>query len=697
MGGTEGKARLRAQLLRLQDTDVSAEDQSYWSGLFLSNCSAEDLFVMVPPADIRRLIDNRPENLRRLVETAVQVLETYPKQLTILNESITQSAHNAIRILTRVLPLTLESQEASGFKTYWWTEGRAYRLMNIVMKMLFMPTFTVIAPFAKAAEAPINHVDASLLWRTSLSAKIETSRQLNLNRIEVLKLLLCLMSEPLYSPPNQTQPVSSLWRFYLTSPACAFIHNLTYSLLYTGLAFDPYGYHWVPYSTHFDRISLEELSETCLQTLLVLMDWSPPSLSDIPQLLDPVAQSISAYIEEQSTSEVHSNEVTRCLALLATEEELDLLYGALTRVLTNVVSSESTYLPGSLKKVKFYHEALLLLWSLLRRNKAFATYILKRDISQELVVPLLFLMTENLQKKDQFGLICVCVFTLLHLSSRREFGVALNKDFKGKSPASLPLFSGTYADLVVMSLANAITSGPSTLQSLYSCLFIILANISPYIKTLSLPASAKLTALIDLFSLKKWLFAGQNNPEIVIFWLEIINNMVQYQWVGSHNLIYHLLRKKPIISKLLSMEIRGSEESKSQPQPDVSLTFNSPEEGKQGWTPSNEWLHEWKSRLPTSVVQILLDRLLPQLEDYCHQRKVRSEAEVIEYIQQTSMVGILPPPHRIVMRKYEVERSSESWFSSYLWSNIYLKLKDVPLFDGQKVRLFEVKYAEREE
>jgi len=697
MGGADSKVRLRSQLLRLQETDVPAEEQAFWTALFLAPCTAEDLFVMVPPADIRRLIDEHPDNLKHLVESAVQILETYPKQLSILNESITQSAHNAVRILTRVVPLTLESQETSGFKAYWWSEGRAVRLMNAVMRMLFMPTFTVVAPFAKAAESPVNHVDASLLWRTSLSARLETSRQLNLNRIELLKLLISLLSEPLYYPPEQTPPVPSLWRFYLTSPACPFIHNLTYSLLYTGFAFDPLGYHWVPYSTHFDRTSLEDLSETCLQALLVLMDWSPPSLSDIPNIPDPAVQTASAYIEQQSTSAVHSNEVSRCIALLATEEELDLLYEALSQVLTNVVSAESTYLPGSLKQVKFYHEGVMLLWGLLKRNKAFAAHMVKRDLTQQLVVPLLFLMTENLHKKDQFGLICLCVFILLHMSSRRDFGVALNKEFKEKTPAALPLFAGTYADLLFMSLAHVITNGPPALQPLYSCLFIIMTNISPYAKALSLPASAKLMALLDLFSLKKWLFTGPNNPDIILFWLEIVNNLVQYQWTGSHNLVYHLLRKKQMLGKLLSLEIReASEEVKTSP-PDVSLTFHSPEEVKQGWKPSPEWLREWKARLPMSVVQVLLDRLLPQVEEFCKERQVRSEGEVIEYIRHTSMVGILPPPHRLVMRKYEAERSSESWFSSYLWSNIYLKLKEVPLFDGQKVRLFEVKYAEREE
>lgn len=699
MGGTDSKARLRTQLLRLHESEVPAEDQTFWGALFLAPCSAEDLFVMVPPTDIRRLIDSHPENLKLLMENAVSVLETYPKQLMILDESIAQSAHNAVRILTRAVPLTLESQETSGFKAYWWTDGRAVRLMNAVMRMLFMPTYTVVAPFSKATETPLSHVDASLLWRTSLNARLDTSRQLNLNRIELLKLLISLLSEPLYYQSDQIPPVPSLWRFYLTSPACPFIHNLTYSLLYTGFAFDPLGYHWVPYSTHFDRMSQEDLSEICLQTLLVLTDWSPPSLSDIPSIPDPFVQSVSTYIEEQSTSAVHSNEVARCLALLASEEELNSLYEALARVLTNVVSAESTYLPGSLKQVKFYHEGVMLLWGLLKRNKAFGAYILKRDVAQQLVVPLLFLMTENMQKKDQFGLICLCVFTLLHLSSRREFGVALNKDFREKTPAVLPLFAGTYADFLIMSLAHVITNGPPALQPLYSCMFIIMTNISPYVKALSLPASAKLMSLLDLFSLKKWLFGGASNPDIILFWLEIVNNLVQYQWAGSHNLVYHLLRKKQMLGKLLSLEVRDSaEEAKSPPPgPDASLTFHSPEEVKQSWTPSNDWLREWKSRLPMSVVQVLVDRLLPQVEEFCKQRQVRSESEVIDYIRQTSMVGILPPPHRLVMRKYEAERSSESWFSSYLWSNIYLKLKEVPLFDGQKVRLFEVKYAEREE
>ena len=189
----------------------------------------------------------------------------------------------------------------------------------------------------------------------------------------------------------------------------------------------------------------------------------------------------------------------------------------------------------------------------------------------------------------------------------------------------------------------------------------------------------------------------------MVYWLEVVNNLIQYQWAGCFNLTYQILRKKQLFVKLLTMDIREThsmEEAKSDHRPtperhDFSLTFNIPEEAK-AWVPTHEWLQTWKDRLPIAAVQVLLDKLLPQVEEFCKQRQVKSELEVIDYIRQTSMVGLLPPPHRILMRKYETERSSEAWLSSYLWSNIYLKLKDVPLFDGQKIRLFEVTYADRE-
>jgi hypothetical protein len=51
---------------------------------------------------------------------------------------------------------------------------------------------------------------------------------------------------------------------------------------------------------------------------------------------------------------------------------------------------------------------------------------------------------------DKTGLMYTCVFILLRLSGERELGVALNRTYTNVLPVSLPKFTGTYADLLII-------------------------------------------------------------------------------------------------------------------------------------------------------------------------------------------------------------------------------------------------------
>jgi len=106
----------------------------------------------------------------------------------------------------------------------------------------------------------------------------------------------------------------------------------------------------------------------------------------------------------------------------------------------------------------------------------------------------------------QSGLIHLGTFILLFLSGEREFGVQLNKTFTRTLTIQLAPFTGNYADyLILVTLNNwfcfsaltpwhfplkvfhkMLVDGHERLESLYECLLTILANISPYIKSLSM-------------------------------------------------------------------------------------------------------------------------------------------------------------------------------------------------------------------
>ena len=98
----------------------------------------------------------------------------------------------------------------------------------------------------------------------------------------------------------------------------------------------------------------------------------------------------------------------------------------------------------------------------------------------------------------QVGLIHICTFTLLLLSGERNFCVTLNQPFNSKLPADLPLFHGSHVDLLIIVLHKLVVNGSVKFSSLYNCFLTIIANVSPYARSLSMVASVKLMSLFEV-------------------------------------------------------------------------------------------------------------------------------------------------------------------------------------------------------
>ena len=99
---------------------------------------------------------------------------------------------------------------------------------------------------------------------------------------------------------------------------------------------------------------------------------------------------------------------------------------------------------------------------------------------------------------------------------------------------------------------------------------------------------------------------------------------------------------------------------------------------------------EWKARLPLECLYRLFDFLLPRIEAMARATPNLSDAAVLQFVQSQTLVGILPLPHPIVVRRYVRNAATSAWFSKYIMGLVYLKSQhsQFRLFDGAKVRLF---------
>jgi len=565
-----------------------------------------------------------------------------------------------------------------------------------------------------------------------------SSRKYDKNRIEILRLLLAACCDPLFSPADEYNPLASRWLAVAVAADAPNAVCLFYSLLNTVLSYDPKGIG-VPYSGAFASDTHVKLVELSAQALCVLLDCGLPGNPEKVRNADG-----EPIIDFKEASKGGFNIFRTLLARIDSGNDLTFIFKGFVRLLKNVYESKNTYLPNSMANLECFQELLVIFWKMLEENPMFINHILTKCDVNEIIVPICYLMYQSRKDPAQIGLVHICTFVLLKLSGERSFGVNLNKPFTTRLPCDLPLFTGGHTDLVSITLHKLVVNGAYKLVPLYSCFITIICNISPYWRSMSLVAAVKLVNLFELFSSPKFLYSGENAHRHLALLLEVFNNVIQYQFSGNQHLIYAIIRRKDSFGRLasLTLEKATSQSNKVYGQdttvtydadtanrkdigPDiVSITsyddrgnqvedsINSSCTSPQGddatevtgssvagdhFRPSEEWLLELKATLPLETVTRLLQHLVPVVDEICNRKSgVVDEGEILKVLKDVTMVGLLPVPHAIVIRKYQPNQYTALWFTAFMWGVIFLRNQNLPIFDGQAIQLFQVSIAEQD-
>ncbi|GJQ81764.1 hypothetical protein Trydic_g311 [Trypoxylus dichotomus] len=807
MGNVDTKLNFRKAVVQLTSkTDpIDANDNAFWEQFWSENVNnVQDIFTLVPAPEIRALREEAPSNLATLCYKAVEKLvkavdnscRTQHEQQTVLN---------CVRLLTRVLPYIFEDPEWRGF---FWSSlpsqnededeslPLAQSLLNAICDLLFCPDFTVMGARKLGPDKAedLSAIDScEYIWEAGVGFAQTPPRspQVDLNRTELLKLLLTCFSETMYQPPVDISQNPNKWIAYLTSAENRHALPMFTSLLNTVCAYDPVGLG-VPYNHLLFNDTVEPLVEACLQILIVTLDHD--TSSGTPTETEDTATPDNLFINY--LSRIHR------------DEDFNFILQGITRLLNNPLVQ--TYLPNSTKKVHFHQELLVFFWKMCDYNKKFLYFVLKSSDVLEILVPILYHLNDSRADQSRVGLMHIGVFILLLLSGERNFGVRLNKPYTATIPMDIPVFTGTHADLLIIVFHKIITTGHQRLQPLFDCLLTILVNVSPYLKTLSMVASTKLLHLLEAFSTPWFLFSSHSNHHLVFFLLEIFNNIIQYQFDGNSNLVYTIIRKRQVFHSLANLPCDYGSITKSLNKrskrhlgtsttheiasetamegshpalpaepgtlkatlPDTpaiaqmteresahpsyhqlaqlstltngvtGLTLNTPKvpsnngdgdktkplseseapstdikipktesqtvgkaavttrnslrvtatgESNNGqWVPTADWVHSWKSKLPLQTIMRLLQVLVPQVEKICIDKGLTDESEILKFLQHGTLVGLLPVPHPILIRKYQANSGTTTWFRTYMWGVIYLRNVDPPIWYDTDVKLFEI-------
>jgi len=135
----------------------------------------------------------------------------------------------------------------------------------------------------------------------------------------------------------------------------------------------------------------------------------------------------------------------------------------------------------------------------------------------------------------------------------------------------------------------------------------------------------------------------------------------------------------PVLSRQSSVEQKPNRRQNRR----VSL---SPED----WVPTTEWVKGWKDKLPLHTIMRLLQVLVPQVEKMCMDKGLTDESEILRFLQHGTLVGLLPVPHPILIRRYQANPGTAMWFRTYMWGVIYLRNIDPAVWYETDIKLFQV-------
>ncbi|CAD6500262.1 BgTH12-07442 [Blumeria graminis f. sp. triticale] len=579
MGASDSKLVFKKGIFRLSEDQVIPADDPYWASFWELPESPEDIFSLFSPNDIRRTRDTSLENLETLIlaiTSRLFILRNHPS-FPDAEFAPERDALNCVRILTRILPFIYESESLREWedKFFWGVRKKRTRKAALARDVLFdespeelakleaaVEEFEVVKPlaeelidtlidmlffvdFALPRTAGNNNKVTYAIWQSGVgcNSSIGTNKEFESNRTEILRLLLTLTSQSMYLPANllPVKGVKSI-SYIVTCPDKQVVLSVLCSLLNTTLKYNPVSWR-VPYNVQVFRDPKQILVTYALQFLLVILLYPIP---------------------EGDPTEGKKNFFRHFLGRLHRPQDFQFIVDGMIRILNQPLLASTSYIPGSQHQTKLTSEMIMLFWEITQCNKRFRSFIIDTGRSHDFLVLIVFYSIEFKSDSSRQGIVRMCVFLLQTLSVEPNFGRNLHKRFEAQEtlPPTIRLqnFSGTYADFLIHSIYNIITTSKGKLAAIYPALLAVINNIAAYLEGLSFTASTKLLQLFSSMSSPGFLLANDSNHCLLQSLLESINAIIEHKFSKNPNLVYAILRNKKRFEALRSFTLESGQE-----------------------------------------------------------------------------------------------------------------------------------------
>lgn len=423
-----------------------------------------------------------------------------------------------------------------------------HALLNTLLDLLFHSGFTMPWTDEQLNSTTSNDISRVhfTIWESGIGCTVDlqgtTSRHLD-HRIEALRLLVALLSKPIYTAPDEPRAGQQNAREYV---ACALERPVVLSFLCSLLntvANYSQGDHWMPLTSAADP-QRDALTSLCLQTLCVLLTYEPPDTSGL------------GGAEQRNLFLFYMTKLYRVsdFAFLATgTAKMFQLAMAHTRGPFELGAASGSLFAKACEE--HVSEILVILWLLLRHNAHFRNYIVgNRQLSLDMLSWLLYVALTNKDAPPSLAQAQLALFVLQDLTSDRTFCVHLTSLQSAADltvPARLLRPSGTVAmDALIESVFLLLTRSAGLMAPMYTALLLILDNTAPFWRNLSLSSAARLEQMLLQLASPRFLLASEHHPQLIAILLDAFTRMVRDQFTTNANVVYILVRAAPVIERL---------------------------------------------------------------------------------------------------------------------------------------------------
>ncbi|KAK3308601.1 high-temperature-induced dauer-formation protein-domain-containing protein [Chaetomium strumarium] len=577
MGASDSKLVFKKGIFRLSEERHIPAGDAYWASFWELPESAEDIFSLFAPADVRRTRDNALENLETLIQAVTTRLFLLCRHPSFPDPEFApdREALNCIRVLTRVLPFIYEKESLQQWEhDVLWSPRRrrtrkaaisnevlfdggqdgqpreatdefedakplAEELIDTLLDLLFFSDFTV--PNAAQGKPRVTYA----IWQSGVgcNTSIPTVKEHENNRCEILRLLLTLASQSMYlSPSVLPQQGTKALTYICTCSDKQVVLSVLCSLLNTTLKYNPASWR-VPYNALVFKDPKEILVTYTLQFLLTTLLYTIP---------------------EQAGAMAPKNYYRHFLGRLHRPQDFQFVVDGMTRILNQPLQTNSSYLPGAQTSVRFAPEIIMLFWEMTQCNKRFRSFIIDTERAHDFIILVLFYALENKADAAKQGVVRMCAFLLQTLSVEKNFGVNLNKSFEAQDtlPPAIRItgFKGTYGDFLIQSIYSLITTSQGKLTAIYPALLAVINNIAAYLEGLSAATCSKIMQLFNSMSSPSFLLANETNHSLLRSLLEAINAIVEHQYRENPQFIFSILRNRKRFEALRSLTLESGQE-----------------------------------------------------------------------------------------------------------------------------------------